>query len=180
MLVLPGNTKRGALIREKLNVESFETVHKQFNRLIYKIMHSLHIYKNQEEFYQTGLIALWEAYEKFDHDKGAFPSYAHTYIKGRLLTALTKDHLYDERNEYKKEEFWELIVDDQSSETLAEELILSYCSNLTKNQKKWVFYTALKMMTISEIAEAEGVSISAVKKWRKGAKDIIRGTASNS
>jgi RNA polymerase sigma factor (sigma-70 family) len=149
-------------------------VHKKYGSMIHKIIYSLHIYKNKEDFYQTGLIALWEAYEKFNPEKGAFPAYAYSYIKGRIMTELTCNHINEEKHVYKKEDFWELIKEEQSIETLPKERILSYCSDLTDNQTKWVLYTCLDMMTVREIAEVEGVSSSAVKKWRKGAINKLK------
>ncbi|MFL8939034.1 sigma-70 family RNA polymerase sigma factor [Rossellomorea oryzaecorticis] len=154
-------------------MDSFDTVQKQYENMIHKIIYSLNIYRNKEEFYQTGLIALWEAYEKFDTEKGAFPAFAFSYIKGRIMTEMTTYHRHADRNVYQKEEFWEQIQDDCKEDYFPKEQILSYCTNLTENQKKWVIYTFLHMLTIQEIATLENVSTSAVKKWRYGAKAKI-------
>ncbi|WP_328585741.1 sigma-70 family RNA polymerase sigma factor [Rossellomorea aquimaris] len=138
------------------------------------MIQSLHIYKNQQEFYQIGLIALWEANKKYDPTKGAFPPYAYSYIKGRMLTEMTKSNQHEERNIYMKEDFWELIEEEKPASILPNELVLSYCKELTENQTKWVLYTCLQMLTICEIAEVENVSVSAVKKWRAGAKEKLK------
>ncbi len=37
--------------------------------MIHSIIHSLNIYKNHEEYFQTGLIALWDASKNFDENK---------------------------------------------------------------------------------------------------------------
>jgi RNA polymerase sigma factor (sigma-70 family) len=165
---------KGAPFRRKSKLDSFDAVHKQYENMIHKVIHSLNIYKNQDEFYQTGLIALWEAHENFIPEKGAFPAYAFSYIKGRIMTVLTSEHRIGDRNVYKDEEFWELIKDEHHEETLPEDLIRSYCQELTVNQSKWILYTCLNMLTVNEIAEVEGVSTSAVKKWRKGAKERLK------
>ncbi|WP_226673729.1 sigma-70 family RNA polymerase sigma factor [Rossellomorea aquimaris] len=156
-------------------MEKFEGLHLQYDRMIHKIIHSLHIYKNKSEYYQTGLIALWEAYQNFDPEKGAFPAYAYSFVRGRILSQLTSDNLNEEKNIFKETEFFNMIEDDHINGGLAEELLFSYCEGLTVNQRKWVRYTCMHMLTISEIAEVENVSISAVKKWRKGAKDKLKG-----
>lgn len=154
-------------------MENFEKVVEQYEAMIWKVIHSLHIYKNKEEFFQIGLIALWEAQNRFDQKKGKFTSYAYSYIRGRILTELTKINTYDERSIFPKEEFWELLKDDHQQNLLEKEIIQSYCSNLTEKQQKWVLYTALHDLTIKEIAKIEQVSISAVKAWRKGAKEKL-------
>jgi RNA polymerase sigma factor (sigma-70 family) len=156
-------------------LEKFEDLHRQYDLMIHKIIHTLHIYKNKTEYYQTGLIALWEAHQKFNPEKGAFPAYAYSYVRGRILSQLTIENRNEEKSIFKETEFFDMIEDEQVNDGLAEEFLFSYCLDLTENQRKWVMYTCLHMLTVSEIAEVENVSLSAVKKWRKGAKDKLQG-----
>lgn len=155
-------------------MESFEKLSAKYEPMIYKIIHSLHIYKNWEEYYQIGLIGLWEASTRFDPTKGDFMNYAYKIVKGKILTEMTKSNLHEERNIYAKEEFWECIEDANSAITLEDNLLLSYCETLSKNQFKWLMYTVRYNLTVKEIAEKEGVSVSAVKAWRTGAREKIR------
>ncbi|MBU8881121.1 sigma-70 family RNA polymerase sigma factor [Bacillus sp. FJAT-29790] len=156
-------------------MESFEQLAKQYEPMIHKVMRTLHIYKNQEEFFQLGLIALWDAKKRFNQEKGSFTNYAYSYIKGRLLTEMTKSNKYQERSVYPKEEFWEVIEDPCVEVPFEVKLLLTYCDQLTENQTKWVLYTCVEDLTVKEIAEKENVSMSAVKAWRKGAKEKLRG-----
>jgi RNA polymerase sigma factor (sigma-70 family) len=143
--------------------------------MIYNIIHSLHIYKDQQEYFQTGLIALWEAYRNFDCEKGVFAAYAYSFIKGRILSEMNSHNKHLDRQAYPKDEFWESVEDELSEMPFSKDLLLSYCEHLTLNQSKWVMYTFYDMLTVSEIAEREKVSVGAVKKWRKGAKERLRG-----
>ncbi|MCM2606351.1 sigma-70 family RNA polymerase sigma factor [Rossellomorea marisflavi] len=153
-------------------MEPFELVHEQYSQMIHKIIHTLRIYKNHHDYYQTGLIALWEAYMKFEPSKGTFTSFAYSYIRGRILSELKREVQVEERGVALEEGATEAGGDDL--DTLSVEILLSYCENLTANQKKWVIAHSLHMLSISEIADMEGVSPEAVKKWRKGAKERIR------
>lgn len=155
-------------------LESFEKLAVKYEPMIYKIIHSLHIYKDWEEYYQIGLIGLWEASTRFDPSKGTFMNYSYSIVKGKILTEMTKSKLHEERNIYAKEEFWECIEDSNSTFTLEEDQLLSYYETLTKNQYKWLMYTVRHNLTVKEIAEKEGVSISAVKAWRTGAREKIK------
>ncbi|WP_281275625.1 sigma-70 family RNA polymerase sigma factor [Bacillus yapensis] len=146
---------------------------KKYEAMIWKIIHSLHIYKNQQEFYQTGLIALWEAHNGFDKNKGNFTSYAFAFIRGKIMTELTSRKKLEDRTIFPEEEFWYHIEDDSVNPLLEGETILSYCGRLTEHQKKWVLYTALADLSIKEIAEIEQVSVSAVKAWKRGARKKI-------
>jgi RNA polymerase sigma factor (sigma-70 family) len=172
---VPGNTWKSALSKRKIaSLESFEKLAIKYEPMIYKIIHSLHIYKNWEDYYQIGLIGLWEASTRFEPSKGTFMNYAYSMIKGKIMTEMTKSNLHEERNIYAKEDFWECIEDSNSVQPLEGTLLLSYCETLSKNQYKWLIYTVRHNLTVKEIAKKEGVSISAVKAWRTGARKKLR------
>ena len=142
--------------------------------MIYQIIRSLHIYKNEEEFYQIGLIGLWEAQQRFDEQKGRFFNFAYSFIKGRILTEMFNMNKDAGRVVYPKAEYWELIRDEQGAGPFENVLLLSCCQGLTKKEQKWLLAAYLEDRSVAEIAEAEKVSISAVKQWRKGARKKLR------
>ena len=73
-------------------MESFDELVVQYQPMIHKIIQSLHIYKDKDEFYQTGLIGLWEATQSFDERKGSFSNYAYTYMKGKILFQMNQNN----------------------------------------------------------------------------------------
>lgn len=155
-------------------MEGFEDLAKQYTPMVHRIIRSLHIYKNVDEFYQLGLIALWEAQENFKAEKGNFFNYAYTFIKGRILTEMTRINRSEEKSVYPKEEYWETVEDQQPDRPLEVEIVLSYCKDLTEKERRWVLMTCIDGMSVREIAEKEGVSVSAVKQWRISAKNKIK------
>ena len=90
MVGVPGNTMNRARFRRRKRMD-FERLSAQYSNMIHSIIHSLHIYKDHDDFYQIGLIALWNASENFDEEKGKFSTYAYSFIKGRILTHLKKE-----------------------------------------------------------------------------------------
>ncbi|NWQ41944.1 sigma-70 family RNA polymerase sigma factor [Bacillus sp. EB106-08-02-XG196] len=151
-------------------MESFDELVVQYQPMIRKIIKSLHIYKNQHEFYQTGLIALWEAAQFFDERKGSFSNYAYTSIKGKMLSEMTQNNHYKEKHILpQQEEFWERIEGQDSPLFLEKETIQSYCEGLTKKEAAWVMKSFINQLSIKEIAESEKVTVSAVKHWKLGA-----------
>jgi DNA-directed RNA polymerase len=48
------------------------------------------------------------------------------------------------------------------------------CKELTDKEKKWLMYTVIHGLSVQEIAAFEGVSQSAVKLWRSGARKKLR------
>lgn len=144
--------------------------------MMHKIINTLHIYKNKEEFFQHALIALWDASRRFDPEKGNFTSYAYSYIKGRLLTELKRSIHEEETTVCPTEEFWELIEEPPKSELDWD--LLEHMQSLTANQRKWLNYTVHFDLSIREIAAQENVSVSAVKNWRAGAREKLKGEMS--
>ncbi|UHA61385.1 sigma-70 family RNA polymerase sigma factor [Metabacillus litoralis] len=153
----------------------FEEVHQQFEPMIYHAMKKLSIYTNKEDYYQVGSIALWEAFLRFNEEKGEFKSYAYSYILGHMKMALSRKKTERERDR-QVEKFWDLdeVSNDGSSVVFWEILIEKLSSHLTENQMKWVNGYCLYGNTPTEIAEEEGVSISAVKAWRRNAIANLR------
>jgi RNA polymerase sigma factor (sigma-70 family) len=160
-------------------VESFDELVVQYQPMIYKIIQSLHIYRNQDEFYQTGLIGLWGATQSFNEDKGSFSNYAYTYIKGKMLTQMTQNNQHQEKQVLPEKEFWECIEDQESALFLERENILTYCEGLTGKEAKWVIASFIEQLTNKEIAERENVSLSAVKQWKSGALRKMKERAAN-
>lgn len=155
-------------------MESFEQLAIQYEPMIQHIMYTLHIYKNKDEFHQHGLIALREASKRFVPAKGYFSTYAYRYIKGYLQMELTKATLESERTICPKEEFWDNAVAPYSEDPLVENFLVFHCRSMTPNQRKWLLQTTLEGLSIREIAEKEKVSLSAVKSWRKGARNNLK------
>ncbi|GIN22213.1 MAG TPA: RNA polymerase subunit sigma-24 [Bacillus bacterium] len=155
-------------------MEGFTELIEQYRPMIYHIIYSLNIYKNEDEFFQIALIALWEAKERFDPEKGKFSTFAYSYIKGRMMTELTRQSKVEEGTVYPDEAFWEMRKDEREQPPLQLTTLLSYCVGLTKKQENWVVYTFYLGMSMREIADEEKVSLSAVKKWRAGAIKKIR------
>jgi DNA-directed RNA polymerase len=145
-------------------MDDFEQLAGQFSKLIFSIIHSLHIYKNEDEFYQIGLLALWDASKNFDHTKGIqFSTYAYHYIRGRMLTSLRKEKKREEWLIFPKEEYWGYL--ECEMRMLEKEDLLNHFHNLTDNQEKWVMYRYYYGLNNREIAERENLSLSAVRQW---------------
>ncbi|MDM5329897.1 sigma-70 family RNA polymerase sigma factor [Neobacillus sp. CF12] len=149
-------------------MESFDELVVQYQPMIHKIIQSLHIYRNQDEFYQTGLIGLWEASQSYNEGKGRFSNYAYSYMKGKMLTQMNQDNQYQGKYILSNKEAWENI-EGQESLYLEKETFQTYCDGLTEKETTWVIAFSIEQLTIKEIAEREKVSLSAVKQWRSGA-----------
>jgi RNA polymerase sigma factor (sigma-70 family) len=150
-------------------VESFDELVVQYQPMIHKIIRSLNIYKNEDEFYQTGLIALWEATKSFDNKKGSFSNYAYTCMKGKMLYQMNQTNQWQERNIFPEIGFFDLVEDHDNTPLFEKETFRTYCEGLTGKEAKWVIASFIEQLSNKEIAEREKVSVSAVKQWKLGA-----------
>ncbi|MET3193289.1 sigma-70 family RNA polymerase sigma factor [Bacillus sp. OAE603] len=81
----------------RIKPKSFEDCLIQYSPMVKSLIKTLRIYKNYEDYYQVGLVALWHAYEHFEEKKGSFSNHAYTTVRGHLLNEMTKQSKYDQR-----------------------------------------------------------------------------------
>ncbi|MFD0049107.1 sigma-70 family RNA polymerase sigma factor [Actinomycetes bacterium NPDC127524] len=155
-------------------MDEFTALCSQYTPMIHSIIRQLSIYKNKEDYFQIGLIALWEAEEKFSAEKGSFLSFAYSMVKGRILNELKKEARFDSRFTPASAELLNEVSAVFHDRLLEEEILLTYCESLTAKQASWVLLSFKDNLTIQEIAEITGSSASAVKSWRKSALNKIK------
>ncbi|WBL14598.1 sigma-70 family RNA polymerase sigma factor [Sutcliffiella sp. NC1] len=153
---------------------SFTDVLEQYRPMIYKIINTLHIYRDHSYYFHEGVVALWTAYKQFNEEKGSFPAYAYTTIRGSLLNVLKAERHFDDHHAPWDKEFEEFIPDNSVS--LDEQInhLEPYVVCLTNNQKIWVVEHIFYGKGIKEIAREHRTTEAAVKSWRRGAIKKIR------
>ncbi|WP_332628452.1 sigma-70 family RNA polymerase sigma factor [Halalkalibacter flavus] len=156
------------------NQTSFEEVLKNFQPAIKKQLVMLRIYKDHDEFYQIGCLALWDAYRNFNPEKGNFSTYAISYIRGRMMIALSKEGKYSERHSYTGDELLKAVPTSHETVPLESELLESYLVDLSEREKTWVIESIIKQKKTAEIASEFNVSTPTVRAWKKGALRKLR------
>lgn len=81
----------------RIKPKTFEDCLLQYSPMVKSLIKTLRIYKNFEDYYQVGLVALWHAYEHFKEEKGSFSNHAYTTVRGHLLNEMTKENKYEQR-----------------------------------------------------------------------------------
>jgi RNA polymerase sigma factor (sigma-70 family) len=167
--------RKGTLLLKNVD---FEEVLSQYEPIIFNQLKKLGIYKNHDNFYQLGLIALWDAHKQFDPAKGKFQTLAISLVRGKMLDELKKERLNEQRYiQYDIQDDADYlppssIVVDQ---VLERETIAAYCIGLSEDQKIWVQMAIVEQKKIGEIAAELNVPVERVKSWRKQAiKKICR------
>lgn len=159
--------------------QSFLDVLHNYEKMIKNQIKTLNIYKNYDDYYQIGLIALWEAFEKYDERRGKFSAYAYVTVRGRMLEYLKKESAFEERHNCSFDE--KIAANDYvySEAFLEMDLFKSYLTPLTERQRRWVIEAIGNDKTIKEIAKKYAVTEEAVKSWRKAALKKLKQRASS-
>ncbi|WP_338470779.1 sigma-70 family RNA polymerase sigma factor [Niallia sp. XMNu-256] len=146
---------------------NFEQLAAQYSNMIHSIIHSLHIYKDHDEFYQIGLIALWNAYENFDEAKGRFSTYGYRFIKGRMLNHLKKEKKQEDYCSAISEEVW--LGFGYEACFLERETLLGYFYRLTDKEQQWVLLRFYEGLSNSEIADRLDLKVTSVRSCERRA-----------
>ncbi|WP_170234502.1 sigma factor [Macrococcus equipercicus] len=150
----------------------FEEWKTRYDRMIYHLLHQYHITYDFDEYYQLALIKLWEIHESFDPTRTAHQDqFVYMKLKFSIIDELRKRIKYKERYHPVTDEVLIPLLDctEEPVAFLIEELAVS----LTDNELLWLKY-ALLGYNIEEIAGMSDRSPSAVKRWRKCAREKLR------
>lgn len=142
---------------------SFETIVDQYRPLISYMIRKLHIRRHVDDYVQIGLIALWEAYERYDETKGSFCSFAFKMIRWRMVSQLRQETTNVHvplPDSYVLKEDVDFLAD------IVWEDAMQY---LTPRERIWLIRHVIEGKTLKQIAAEEGVTVSAVKQWRMSA-----------
>ncbi|GGE70580.1 sigma-70 family RNA polymerase sigma factor [Priestia taiwanensis] len=126
-----------------------------------------------DEFYQVGMIGLWNAYRNYNPNKGTFTTCVFVHVRGSLLTALRDEHKYN-----KAHHFYDTTMCDffqgKSDIVLQKEIIEGYCQRLSPTQQKVIISKFVHNKSFEEIATEEGVPLTKVRSWYRYALEKLR------
>ncbi|WP_428909793.1 sigma-70 family RNA polymerase sigma factor [Niallia sp. Krafla_26] len=141
----------------------FDLLAKSYSKLIYSVIYSLGIDHNIDEYYQVGLIGLWEGSERFNKEKGSFPPFIRTYIRWKLINALKLENSRQIKSI--SIEDWLHTNPIYTDRPLEKELLLSHFSHLTDLQRRWVILHFYYGLTQEDIADMEQIPSRRVRSW---------------
>ena len=160
---------------------------KQERRIYYHI-HRLRIpYAFHESFYAEGMIALWQAFESYNPERGQLNAHLNATINFHFIDLIRKNKRESDARISVKEQ---LITEQTTGNRITQtnQLLLNQAGIdvadysiwqnikllLSPKQWTWVYYYVIRNYKLKEIAEIEGVSVEAVKSWAKEARRKLR------
>ncbi|MYL34325.1 sigma-70 family RNA polymerase sigma factor [Pontibacillus yanchengensis] len=151
-----------------------EQLIEDFKPMLHHIIHRLGIVDQEGDFYQEGLLALWEVSRTYQEEKGKLSSYVYFIVRNRLISLL--------RNKKRKQEHTDEIIAMSHDEAEVEMevdiwdsyLVAELKTVLTANQCKWLDGYVLQDLSVKEVAAKENVTIDAVKNWGRKAREKLK------
>lgn len=151
----------------------FQEVSVQFEPLIRGQIKKLHLYRSYDEYYQLGLIALWEACQRFNPEKGAFEAFALHTVRGHMLMQLKKEKRFSDRH-FLGEDAMETVERIVAVEPEDVHLFDDYLNQLSERERTWFIEAIIQDKKPALIANEYGVSVNTVSTWRKNALKKLR------
>lgn len=147
-------------------MQSFETLFEEHEALIKQVMNHLKIYRNFDEFYQLGRIALWEATIKYDPTKSSFEMFAFMTIKFKMVKELSKHNMVSQNERVLEEGQFQFVLDDQRA-TVDEFNEIEWLTILPQEERTLLKLAFFEDRTNREIAFILGCTEEAIKKRRQ-------------
>lgn len=168
------NSQQLIEVRNRM-MEPFEDWYESKLKLIYGAMKRLKIRGNRDEFYQVGLIALWEASKRYDDTVGTFDVYAYSYILNRMKSAMTRENSYQNRYCPVDHE----MLEDSRQTVIQPEVMMSlmmpcYLKCLTAKQNEVIVERYVLNHDVKTTANRLGISVDAVKNRTRDALKKMR------
>lgn len=147
-------------------METFDEVLMKYEPMIYACVRRLRIYKDYEQFIQIGRIGLWNAWKRYQNEKGDFTPYAYRTIYGSMLDELKQSSAYDQHTFPTENDILQRLMGSAESVNGSSSL-LEALESLTNRERHIIQLLFIDGYTLDEVANYLGISKSGVKKRRE-------------
>lgn len=157
-------------------MKTIEEVLEQYSPMISALIRKLNIYRDFESYRQIGEIALWQAWMRFDVEKGDFTPYAYRSIHGAMLDELNRENRFTLRFEVKED-----AGIDEPTIFAEENRLPEWVEHIGLSAKEKVLLQNLFVdgQDMAELAAHHGISVSAIKKRKSRTLEKIRNYVQN-
>ena len=154
----------------------FDDVLEQYTPLIKGQIKKLRLTQNYDESFQIGLIALWDAYQRFSPEKGEFAAFAKLRVRGDLISHLRKEILTAERFMLTSESTEHLLesLQDRHDEPIADFCFSPFLQYLSPRELLYVNQVLIQGKSRKTVALEQNVTLHTVASWSKTARRKLR------
>lgn len=153
---------------ERVNFMQFETILTQYEPMMNATLRQLHIYRDHELYRQAGRIALWQAWQRYDPERGDFTPFAARSIRGAMLDELKKQHRYETFVTQTEDDVLQQLVGHTDSTTTDDyDDLIAAIAKLTKEEQQLIQWLYIDKRSHAQCATAAGITIAGIKKRRE-------------
>ncbi|WP_033543116.1 sigma-70 family RNA polymerase sigma factor [Planococcus sp. CAU13] len=154
-----------------IGTKGFEEVDAQYAPMISALIRKMHIYRDHENYRQIGKVALWQAWIRFDGDKGDFTPFAFRTIHGAMLDELIREGRYSRiflLSEGKHFEELEMPLEENE--------LPEWIGSIPLNgkERRLLHELFVEDKAVRQLAELYGVSVAGMKKRKARLLEKIR------
>lgn len=161
-------------MQDFIGMENFEEVEARYAPMISAMIRKLHIYRDHENYRQTGKIALWQAWTRFDQEKGDFTPFAYRSIQGAMLDELAKDGRYTKIFMLSEGSHFEELESQPEDNKLPEWVEKA---GLNKKERLLLHELFVEDKAVRQLAELYEMSVAGMKKRKARLLEKIRKSA---
>ncbi len=150
-------------MEEFIGMDDFDKVEAQYAPMISALIRKMHIYRDHELYRQVGKVALWQAWLRFDGDKGDFTPFAFRTVHGALLDELSREGRYAKL--FKLSDGGDF---DELETPIYDDKLPEWVQEIPLKEKEWKLLKELFVedKAIRQLAELYGISVAGMKKKR--------------
>lgn len=143
-------------------MKDFEEVAAQYAPMISAMIRKLHIYRDYDTYRQIGNIALWQAWRRFEDEKGNFTPFAYRSIRGAMLDELKRETRKNDQATHMSN------VKMESGEAISEGLPDWLDVSMLNDHEKWLLEALyVNGRRLTDLAVSEKISLAGMKKRRE-------------
>jgi RNA polymerase sigma factor (sigma-70 family) len=149
---------------------SFDEFVIKHERMIYKLAHKYYLQNyTLDDIVQEIYMVIWKAYTLYDPNRGrSFFSFVYMMITQRMAYLITQQHAHNNNTNFEDidREHAFLTVDttlDNEDTHSTQQILWDYIATLPNGQRARYYYIA--NMSVTRIAEIEGVSHQTISQW---------------
>ncbi|QHJ70661.1 sigma-70 family RNA polymerase sigma factor [Planococcus halotolerans] len=146
-----------------IGTDKFKEVEEQYAPMISALIRKVNIYRDYELYRQVGKVALWQAWMRFDGEKGDFTPYAFRTVHGALLDELAREGKYAKLFVLSEGGHF-----DELEAPLREEKLPEWIESidLKEKERKLLKELFVEDKAVKQLAELYGISVAGMKKKR--------------
>lgn len=155
------------MMRKGILMTNFEQILDSYQPMISSIIRRLHIYRDFEQFRQVGAIALWQAWQRYDAEKGDFAPFAYRSMYGAMLDELKKETRQTTKIVPECDEALHQIPQGEKDSFDWSEPFEYALTALTKEEKQLLHWLFVERLTYVQCANKLGMTKDGVTKKRQ-------------